>query len=147
MLLSKWMVNEKLSIKQELEPTISHSLTTSSSQVYFGRSTLHLKFTNEIILRFYNVLGKRSPQWQPLIETSIHEQFIIPALKVVIQFCTWSSASVGFCPMCLRTAPSSFDRISPSWSVSKRPKASWNSPICSSVKQSRAISRIPGCQN
>ena len=52
---------------------------------------------------------------------------------------TWSSASVGFRPIWRRTAPSSLELMMPSWSVSKKQKASWNSPICSSVKKSRAI--------
>ena len=49
---------------------------------------------------------------------------------------TCSSASVGFCPIALKTAPSSFELMTPSWSVSNLKNASWKSPICSSVRHS-----------
>ena len=52
---------------------------------------------------------------------------------------TCSSASVGFCPICRRTGPSSLALMTPSWSVSNRKKASWKAPICSSVRHSVAI--------
>ena len=38
---------------------------------------------------------------------------------------TCSSASVGFCPICLSTAPSSFELMTPSRSVSNRQNASY----------------------